>query len=78
MPGRGCNPAARSCGILVRDALDLHGLVRMQAHLSQTVGGWKHWLLKPFDPIFAKDGAGLEAKIAIEGDAHHPAFHMAK
>jgi AsmA-like C-terminal region len=61
---------------MAQDTLDFHGAVKLDAHISQTVTGWKRWLLKPADPFFAKHGAGTFLKIKIEGDAHHPKFGL--
>jgi hypothetical protein len=61
---------------LQQDTLDFHGALKLQARLSQTMTGWKRWLLKPADPFFAKNGAGTYLKIKIEGDAHHPKFGL--
>jgi hypothetical protein len=56
--------------------LDFHGALSLDAKISQTVTGWKHWVLKPIDPFFAKNGAGTYLKIKITGDAHHPKFGL--
>ena len=61
---------------LAHDTLDFHGALKLDAKISQTVTGWKRWLLKPADPFFAKNGAGTFLKIKIEGDAHHPKFGL--
>jgi AsmA-like C-terminal region len=61
---------------LANDALDFHGALKLDARLSQTMTGWKRWLLKPADPFFAKNGAGTFLKIKIDGDAHHPKFGL--
>jgi len=58
------------------DAVDFHGALKLDAKLSQTVTGWKRWVLKPADPFFAKNGAGTFLKIKIEGDTHHPKFGL--
>lgn len=58
------------------DMLDFHGALKLNARISDTVSGWKHWLLKPADPFFAKHGAGTYLKIKIAGDAHHPQFGL--
>jgi hypothetical protein len=60
--------------------LDLKGLFLMRATLSDTQSGLKHWLLKPIDPLFEKDGAGLELPFDVTGTQDHPtlsvsAFH---
>jgi AsmA-like C-terminal region len=61
---------------MAQDMLDFHGALKLNAHLSDTQTGWKHWLLKPADPFFAKNGAGTFLKIKIEGNAHHPQFGL--
>ncbi len=61
---------------LAHDTLDFHGALKLDAKLSQTMTGWKRWMLKPVDPFFAKNGAGTFLKIKIEGDAHHPKFGL--
>ena len=61
---------------MLHDTLDLHGALKMDAKLSQTMTGWKHWLLKPADPFFAKNGAGTFARIKIEGNSHQPKFGL--
>ncbi len=54
--------------------VDMQGAFRMQATLSQTQSGIKHWLLKPFDLLFAKRGAGFLLPIKITGTKDHPEF----
>jgi hypothetical protein len=44
----------------------------MKATLSDTQSGIKHWLLKPLDPIFKKDGAGFEVPVEITGTKDQP------
>lgn len=55
---------------------DLHfdGTARMQATVSQMVGGWKGFLLKPVDRLFKKDGAGALVPIKIRGTKSAPDF----
>ena len=53
---------------------DFAGKARMDAHVSNIVGGWKGALLKPFDSFFAKDGAGTEVPITITGTESKPHF----
>lgn len=55
-------------------ALNFTGIARMQATVSQMVGGWKGFLLKPADRFFKKDGAGTEVPIHIAGTREHPDF----
>jgi AsmA-like C-terminal region len=61
---------------LADEMLDFHGALSLDAKISQTMTGWKRWLLKPADPFFAKNGAGTFLKIKIDGDAHHPKFGL--
>jgi hypothetical protein len=58
------------------DALDFHGALRLQAKISQTMTGWKHWLLKPVDPFFSKNGAGTFLKIKVTGTSKEPKFGL--
>jgi len=54
--------------------LNFTGTARMQATISQMVGGWKGFLLKPADRFFKKDGAGTEVPIHIGGTRERPDF----
>ncbi|MGA8026209.1 MAG: AsmA-like C-terminal region-containing protein [Bryobacteraceae bacterium] len=54
------------------EQIDMAGQFRMQATLSQTQSGIKHWALKPFDRFFEKNGAGFELPITISGTKAHP------
>ena len=54
--------------------LDFSGTAKMQATVSQMVGGWKGKLLKPADRFFKKDGAGAEIPIYISGTREKPEF----
>jgi hypothetical protein len=55
-------------------ALDFTGAAKMDATVSQMVGGWKGLLLKPADRFLKKDGAGTEIPIHIEGTREEPKF----
>jgi hypothetical protein len=55
-------------------ALDFAGTAKMEAALSEMVGGWKGMLLKPLDRHFRKDGAGTEVQIHITGTREQPEF----
>ena len=50
-------------------ALHFDGTARMDATVSQMVGGWKGFLLKPADRFFRKNGAGTQVPIKCEGRA---------
>lgn len=54
--------------------LNFKGLVRTDATVSQMVGGWKGFLLKPADRFFKKGGAGTEVPIHVDGTEHDPHF----
>jgi hypothetical protein len=56
------------------DTLDFHGNLQLQAKVSQTLAGWKHFLAVPLDPLFEKNGAGTFLKIEIVGSAKNPKF----
>ena len=43
------------------------GTVDTEATASQMLTGWKHWVAMPFDPLFKKNGAGLEVPVKITG-----------
>jgi hypothetical protein len=54
--------------------LNFTGTAKMQATVSQMVGGWKGLLLKPADRLFKKDGAGTEVPIHVNGTRENPKF----
>jgi hypothetical protein len=53
-------------------SLNLAGEVRLNATVSQTMTGFKSWLLKPFDPLFKKNGAGTRLVITVQGTQDQP------
>ncbi|HET7891497.1 MAG TPA: hypothetical protein VFL34_08230 [Candidatus Sulfotelmatobacter sp.] len=55
---------------------DFHGLLRLDAKLSQLTTGWKSILLKPVDPFFSKHGAGTEVPFKIGGTREAPRFGL--
>jgi hypothetical protein len=55
---------------------DFHGLLRLDAKLSQMTTGWKSILLKPVDPFFHKNGAGTEVPFKIDGTRSEPHFGL--
>jgi hypothetical protein len=72
VPGATINVAG-TYGV-VDGALDFKGNIKMDATVSQMVGGWKGLLLKPADRFFKKNGAGTELPIHIDGTREHPGF----
>lgn len=58
------------------ETFDFHGLLRLDARLSQMTTGWKSILLKPVDPFFRKHGAGTELPFKISGTRDEPHFGL--
>jgi hypothetical protein len=52
--------------------LNLEGTVRLHATVSETQTGMRHFLLKPFDAMFRKGGAGTRLAITITGSVESP------
>jgi len=59
------------------NVFEFKGHVRTDAEASQMVTGWKSALLKPFDPLFKRDGAGLQLPVAISGTKDDLHFGLA-
>ena len=57
---------------LEKHEMDFHGELRLQAAMSQTIGGVKSIFLKPFDPLYKKEGAGTVLPLSITGPSDHP------
>jgi hypothetical protein len=57
-------------------ALDFTGTLRMDATVSQAVGGFKSIFIKPFDGLFRKNGAGAVLPIKIGGTRDAPKFGL--
>jgi len=53
-------------------ALDFAGNAKLQATISQILGGWKGALAKPLDGLFRHGGAGTEVPIHIRGTREQP------
>ena len=53
-------------------AVDMSGVALLDATVSQTQTGYKSWLLKPFDPLFKKNGAGTRLAIKVAGTQDQP------
>jgi hypothetical protein len=58
------------------EQIDLHGVVRLQAKVSETMTGWKRIVLKPIDPLLSKSGAGTLLPIRIGGTRSSPEFGL--
>lgn len=61
---------------LAQENLDFHGIVELQAKLSQTMTGAKSFLLKIVDPFFSKNGKGAVLPIKITGPLKHPNYGL--
>ena len=53
-------------------SVNFAGVVMLNATVSQTMTGYKSWLLKPFDPLFRKNGAGTRLVITVAGTQDQP------
>jgi hypothetical protein len=58
------------------ESLDFEGHLRLDAKVSQTMTGFKSFLLKVVDPLFKRDGAGAVIPIRISGTRSEPSFKM--
>lgn len=52
--------------------LALEGEVLLKASASETLTGFKRWLVKPFDSLLRKNGAGTRLVITVEGTQDEP------
>lgn len=57
-------------------ALDFEGQLRMQASMSEAVGGFKSFFLRPFNALFREEGAGAVVPIKVEGTREEPKFGL--
>jgi hypothetical protein len=57
-------------------ALDLAGTLLLDAALSETQTGFRHFLLKPFDAMFRKGGAGTKLAFSVTGTVEQPKFGL--
>ena len=57
-------------------SLDFKGTARLDATVSQMTTGVKRLLLKPLDPLFRRDGAGVLLPIRISGTRGEPSFTL--
>jgi hypothetical protein len=58
------------------ETFDFDGTVRTEATASEMLTGWKKWVAMPFDPLFRKDGAGVEVPVTITGTKSEPKFRV--
>jgi AsmA-like C-terminal region len=57
---------------LLDGGLDFGGTARLQASLSQAVGGLKSVFVRPFNFLFHKDGAGSVVPVTVKGTRDAP------
>jgi hypothetical protein len=55
-----------------KERLDFNGVLRLRARPSQTVTGYKSFLLRLVDPLFKGRNAGTELPITVQGTVHQP------
>jgi len=60
---------------LKTEAMDFHGILRMDAKISQTMTGAKSFFLKAVDPFFRKNGK-TQIPIKIGGTREKPSFGL--
>lgn len=70
----GANIVMKGTYTLEGGGLDFAGKAKLNATVSQVVGGVWGVLLKPADRFFKKDGAGTELPIHISGTREEPKF----
>jgi hypothetical protein len=61
---------------MAKDVIDFHGALKLDAKVSQTMTGWKRWVLRPADPFFAKHGAGTYLRIKVDGTSNQLKFGL--
>lgn len=57
-------------------AVQLSGVALLNAPASRTLTGLKSWLLKPFDPLFRRNGAGTRLVIDVTGTQDQPEVNI--
>ncbi|HTW82214.1 MAG TPA: hypothetical protein VME23_21895 [Terracidiphilus sp.] len=70
----GANIALSGTYVVDGGALNFAGKAKMQATVSQMIGGWKGALASPLDRFFKKDGAGTEVGVSVDGTRDSPQF----
>jgi hypothetical protein len=59
---------------LKEGSLNFEGDAKLEASISEIVGGWKGLLLKPADRFLRKNGAGTDVPIRVSGTRSDPKF----
>jgi hypothetical protein len=63
---------------IVPETLNFKGTLFMDAKVSETTTGIKHFLLKLADPLFRRDGGGSAIPIKVTGRRSDPSFGLDK
>jgi hypothetical protein len=63
---------------LVPETLNFKGTLFMDAKVSDTTTGIKHFLLKLADPLFRRDGGGSAIPIKVTGRRSDPSIGLDK
>jgi hypothetical protein len=61
---------------LVSERIDLRGILRMQAKLSDATTGIKSFLIKALNPFLKNDHPGAEVPVHITGTYSHPVYRL--
>lgn len=72
----GVNVSMRGSYALRSGAISFQGTAKLEATVSQMTTGFKSKLLRPFDPLFSRDGAGTVIPITIGGTRGEPSFRL--
>ena len=57
-----------------QETLNFEGTLSLRARPSETVTGFRSFLLKMADPLFKGENAGTELPITVQGTVHKPRF----
>lgn len=63
----GATAALEGRYLVEQRTVDFTGIVRTDASASGMTTGWKSALLTPFDPLFKKNGAGMQIPVTVSG-----------
>jgi hypothetical protein len=61
---------------VIDERINLHGIVRLQAKISDTTSGFKGFLLKAISPFIRKDKPQEPLPVAVRGTFEHPQYSV--
>lgn len=61
---------------VVNERINMHGVVQLQAKLSNTTSGFKSFLIKVLNPFIQKDKPREPLPVAVSGTYSHPQFSV--